>query len=233
MKKLRRILSWGITAASLMVVLVGMPMDAFAIPGMNRPYDFDVEFNAKFVFPDGTDADDLSITAERWRADYNNMTLNTTTKLEPLPDKIPYDAGLQRYHLSGAFVKNNVTGWGGPTNSDSDCKGIYFYYKNMTISDVAYIKTIVPTQKNYSDDLTAWYYLNAIGSTPETRRIVRNIDTFSMNYVRSGGKIYYRSTSPIYYPPTDAVPFSASRGWATRSPFSSVYLYDYVGKETG
>jgi hypothetical protein len=46
-KKLKKILSWGITAASLMVVLVGMPMDVFANPAMNRPYDFDVEFNAK------------------------------------------------------------------------------------------------------------------------------------------------------------------------------------------
>ncbi|EOI53936.1 WxL domain-containing protein [Enterococcus gilvus] len=233
MKKLKKILSWGITVASLMVVLVGMPMDVFANPAMNRPHDFDVEFNAKFLFPDGTDAKNLNITAERWRADYNNMTLASTTKLATLPDKIPYDAGLQRYHISGAFVQNNVTGWGAWSNNASDCKGIYFYYKNLTISDMAYIKTITPIQKTYSDELLGWYYPSAIGSASSLGRSIRNIDTFNMHYVRSGGKIYYRSVSPIYWPPTDAVPFSAHRGWASRSPWSNTYLYDYVGKENG
>ncbi|MBS5821205.1 MAG: WxL domain-containing protein [Enterococcus gilvus] len=233
MKKLKKILSWGITVASLMVVLVGMPMDVFANPAMNRPHDFDVEFNAKFLFPDGTDAKNLNITAERWRADYNNMTLASTTKLATLPDKIPYDAGLQRYHISGAFVQNNVTGWGAWSNNAADCKGIYFYYKNLTISDMAYIKTITPIQKTYSDELLGWYYPSAIGSASSPGRSIRNIDTFNMHYVRSGGKIYYRSVSPIYWPPTDAVPFSAHRGWASRSPWSNTYLYDYVGKENG
>jgi hypothetical protein len=187
----------------------------------------------KFLFPDGTDAKNLNITAERWRADYNNMTLASTTKLATLPDKIPYDAGLQRYHISGAFVQNNVTGWGAWSNNAADCKGIYFYYKNLTISDMAYIKTITPIQKTYSDELLGWYYPSAIGSASSPGRSIRNIDTFNMHYVRSGGKIYYRSVSPIYWPPTDAVPFSAHRGWASRSPWSNTYLYDYVGKENG
>jgi hypothetical protein len=161
------------------------------------------------------------------------MTLASTTKLATLPDKIPYDAGLQRYHISGAFVQNNVTGWGAWSNNAADCKGIYFYYKNLTISDMAYIKTITPIQKTYSDELLGWYYPSAIGSASSPGRSIRNIDTFNMHYVRSGGKIYYRSVSPIYWPPTDAVPFSAHRGWASRSPWSNTYLYDYVGKENG
>jgi hypothetical protein len=159
--------------------------------------------------------------------------LASTTKLATLPDKIPYDAGLQRYHISGAFVQNNVTGWGAWSNNAADCKGIYFYYKNLTISDMAYIKTITPIQKTYSDELLGWYYPSAIGSASSPGRSIRNIDTFNMHYVRSGGKIYYRSVSPIYWPPTDAVPFSAHRGWASRSPWSNTYLYDYVGKENG
>ncbi|MGK0605569.1 WxL domain-containing protein [Enterococcus gilvus] len=232
MKKLKKILSLGITAASLMVVLVGMPMDVFANPGLTRPYDFDVEFNAKYLYPDGSNATDLVITAERWQAQYNQASLVSNVKVGGSPDSIPYNSGLQRYHLSGAFTLNNVTGWG-ITSNTSTTRGIFFYYKNLTIHSMAHIKTIVPIQKTYTDDLLGWLYSSAIGSTPSPAVQYKNIDSYNMDYVRSGGVILYKSKSPGYYPPADAVPFSTHRGWATKSPFSSVNYYDYVGKEDG
>lgn len=231
MKKLKRILSFGISITILLVIFFGMPASVFANPGLTRPHDFEVKFDAKYVYPDGTDVTDLTITAERWRADYNYLTLNTDVKLKASPDMIPYDAGLQRYHLSGAFVQNNITGWGIPDVNHANTKLIYFYYKNLVISDAAHIKTIVPTQKIFTEDLLGWYYSSAIGSTPVTYRNIRNIDSYSTQYVRSGGKFYYRTVPPDY--PKDAVPFSTDIGGATAQPWSSTSLYDYVREGRG
>jgi hypothetical protein len=232
-KKLKKILSWGITAASLMVVLVGMPVDVFANPGLTRTFDFNVEFNAKFVEPDGTNITDLDLTAERWRADYNNMTLATAVQLEASPDTIPFNSSLNHYHLSGKLIHNNLSGWGRYAASTTSVHGIVLYYKNLSINNRAYVKTVVPIQKTYTDYLWGWPYTSPVGTAPTIRTSIQNIDSVPMSYVHSGGKIIFRSTSPIYWPPKDSVPFSTVRGWDTSVPFSNTVVHDYVGKDTG
>ena len=193
MKKLKKILSWGITVASLMVVLVGMPVDVFANPGLTRPFDFHVELNAKFVEPDGSNITDLDLTAERWRADYNNVTMETNVQLGTGPDTIPFNSSLNHYHLSGKFVHNNLSGWGRYAASRTSVRGISLYYKNLTINNKAYVKTVVPIQKLYTDYLWGWPYTSAVGTAPKIMSRNNNIDSEPMSYDRSsGGKIIFK-----------------------------------------